>query len=149
MQLNANTKSYLPYAGDITSVEAWNLLKTKASAVLVDVRTQPEWEQGVADLSSLNKTPHFISIKLAPDYSRNPDFIDNLVDSLGGITRESVIIFMCRGGGRSSTAASEITAAFGATCYNIAGGFEGEVSTNHGIAGWKASNLLWEIPNKT
>jgi rhodanese-related sulfurtransferase len=46
----------LGYAGDLTPKEAWTLLKKSPEAVLIDVRTQPEWAfVGIPNLSSIDK----------------------------------------------------------------------------------------------
>ena len=44
------------YAGDVTPEEAWDILKTDKSAVLIDCRTDAEWSYvGQTDLSGLRK----------------------------------------------------------------------------------------------
>ena len=44
------------YAGDLSSPEAWELLERDPQAVLIDVRTEPEWRfVGVPDPSGIEK----------------------------------------------------------------------------------------------
>ena len=44
------------YAGDITSIEAWKILKNDKASLLIDVRSEAEWAYvGVTDLASINK----------------------------------------------------------------------------------------------
>ena len=44
------------YAGDLSPRESWRLLGEDPRAVLIDVRTQPEWAfVGLPDLGSLGK----------------------------------------------------------------------------------------------
>ena len=46
------------YAGDITPLEAWEMLKSQPEATLVDVRSRMEWMLvGVPDISALGKKP--------------------------------------------------------------------------------------------
>jgi len=44
------------YAGDVTAQKAWDALTENPGAVLVDVRTESEWNLiGKPDLSSINR----------------------------------------------------------------------------------------------
>jgi rhodanese-related sulfurtransferase len=46
----------MSYAGDVSPADAWKALSQDSKAMLVDVRTQPEWNfVGVPDLRSLGK----------------------------------------------------------------------------------------------
>ena len=55
------------YAGDVSPREAWDLLATEANAVLVDVRTQPEWSfVGQPDLTRLGKRAVPLSWQVYP-----------------------------------------------------------------------------------
>ena len=48
------------YAGDVDCTEAWDILNRDTAAVLVDVRTVPEWEfVGIPDLGSIGKKNPF------------------------------------------------------------------------------------------
>ena len=58
---SGNTVASVPtsgYAGDLTAEAAWKRLETNPEALLIDVRTRPEWSFiGVPDLSSLARRP--------------------------------------------------------------------------------------------
>ena len=64
-----------PYAGDLTSQEAWRALQEDDKAVLVDVRTRPEWGfVGLPDLSSLGQRPHCVEWQTYPEMAIDPGF---------------------------------------------------------------------------
>lgn len=133
------------YAGDITATEVWNLLAADSAAQLVDVRTQPEWSfVGVPDLSRLGKRPVFVSWQLYPEMTVNPRFADELRGQ--GIKPGQPLYFLCRSGARSRAAAKAMTAAGFSPCYNVAGGFEGDLDADKHrgrLGGWKAADLAW------
>lgn len=134
------------YAGDVSPKEAWDGLVQAPKAALIDVRTQPEWAfVGVPDLRSLGKKAGFVCWQVYPQMQVDPDFVAK-VEQLVGADKSTPIYFICRSGARSRSAAIAMTAAGYEHCYNIAGGFEGDVDgeghrgrTN----GWKAGNLPW------
>ena len=134
------------YAGDVSPVDAWNALNSKPSAQLVDVRTQAEWSfAGVPSLDSVNKNVKTISWKFYPNFDVNPRFIEQLEATVAD--KNTPLYFLCKTGGRSADAAIAATAAGYTACYNIAGGFEGDINTNHQrgqVNGWKASRLPWQ-----
>ena len=44
----------MSYAGDISPKQAWDMLTQEKTAVLVDVRTRPEWSfVGIPDLGGM------------------------------------------------------------------------------------------------
>lgn len=133
------------YAGDVLPQQAWDVLKSDPAAVLIDVRTRPEWGfVGVPDLSAIGKEAALISWQLFPDMARNPEF-EAAVEGLG-IARDAPVFFLCRTGGRSRAAAIAMTAAGYGTCYNVAYGFEGEPDQERHrglVNGWKAERLPW------
>lgn len=121
------------YAGDITAVEAWELLAKKADAVLVDVRTTQEWEQiGLPDLSGLGKVVQRLSWMFLPSGERNSQFISEF--SRLQVAKDTPVLLLCRSGGRSQAAAMALTQNGYCRCFNVAGGFEG-------ASGWMASQL--------
>ncbi len=134
------------YAGDVTPAAAWQALGANPAAELVDVRTAPEWVfAGVPDLTSLGKTLHKISWKFYPAYDLNSQFLAQLEAAMPD--RSAPIYFLCKTGGRSLDAAVAATGAGYTTCYNIAGGMEGEMNDARQRGqrnGWKASQLPWE-----
>ena len=133
------------YAGDIPPSKAWEILAKDQRAALIDVRTVPEWNfVGVPDLSGLNKNVALISWQNYPDMARNDDF-ERTVEALG-VAKDAPLLFLCRSGARSRSAAIAMTARGYKTCYNVAEGFEGDVNdANHrgGNYGWKVAGLHW------
>ncbi len=135
----------MSYAGDLSPEQAWTLLKDESGAVLVDVRTQPEWSfVGLPDLSSVGKAPVTLAWQLYPAMQVNDRFAAELAAK--GIGPEQPLLFLCRSGARSQAAAVAMTQAGYRRCYNIAGGFEGphDAAKHRGtVAGWKHAGLPW------
>lgn len=137
------------YAGDVSAMEAWDLLSAEANAVLVDVRTTPEWNfVGVVDLSPLGKTPLLLEWQQWPAMSVNGSFVSDLTSRLGelAIGPDAPVLFLCRSGARSLAAAVAMTAAGWSRALNIRGGFEGPLDAvrHRGSSdGWKAAGLPW------
>lgn len=124
----------MSYAGDITPQQAWDFLVENPDAVLVDVRTDREWQQiGVPDTTSIDRRTIFIQWSNSWG-ERNPQFVDELREA--EIT--GPIVFICRSGNRSVGAATVATAAGFAPSYNVLEGFEGRSAP-----GWK-STLPWK-----
>ena len=145
------TSSRLPfpadagYAGDVDAKHAWDLLKGDPHAVLVDVRTEAEWEfSGVPALTTLDKEPVFVPWQVYPSMESNPNFADAVLAA--GVDKSSPVLFICRSGARSKAAAIAMTAAGYQTCFNVSGGFEGpHDAEGHraSIDGWKFHGLPW------
>lgn len=135
----------MTYAGDVSSVEAWDVLTKNSDSLLVDVRSSAEFAfVGVPDLSSIGKEVKLLSIREFPEMSPEPDFMDRLQTLVANT--DVAIYFLCRSGARSREAAEKATANGYKHCYNISDGFEGDVDTNKhrgNLNGWKASNLPW------
>ena len=133
------------YAGDVSPRDAWNLLSSDEKALLVDVRTAPEWSfVGLPDLSPLGKRVVQQSWQVYPRMEVDADFAARLAAIAGD--REAPILFLCRSGARSRAAAIAMTAAGYRRCYNVANGFEGnhDAERHRGrAAGWKADGLPW------
>ncbi len=67
------------YAGDVLAAEAYRVLSSDETSVLIDVRTQAEWGYvGVPDLSALGKTPLFLEWQSFPTMQVDPDFAARL-----------------------------------------------------------------------
>ena len=134
------------YAGDITPDNAWEILKSDKKAQLVDVRTVPEWAfVGYPDIASLKKKLVRICWRIYPQMLPNQEFERQLEREVSD--KDAPLLFLCRSGGRSLDAAIAMTAKGYSKCYNIAGGFEGDLDEgNHrGTRNcWKSANLPWE-----
>lgn len=135
----------LPYAGDVTPAQGWEALTQNKQAQLIDVRTHAEWVfAGIADLTNLGKEAVSISWKFYPNFDLNPQFIAQLEQAVADKT--APLYFLCKSGGRSTDAAIAATQAGYTHCYNIAGGFEGDMNNQRQrgqSSGWKAAGLPW------
>lgn len=133
------------YAGDILPKEAWELLEREPDAVLIDVRTAPEWHYvGAPDLAPLGRQAKFCEWVRFPDGAPNPRFVEQVAELAPD--PEAPVLFLCRSGVRSKGAAVALTEAGYARCYNIAEGFEGDKDgTGHRgkAGGWKVAGLPW------
>ena len=133
------------YAGDLSVQEAWKLLTDDDSAVLVDVRTRPEWLfVGIPDLSGLGRDPVFCEWQSFPTMQINSEFAAQLRAT--GVGEDNPILFLCRSGQRSKSAAISMTKQGFSRCYNVAGGFEGPADNERHrgkVGGWKAAGLPW------
>ena len=128
----------LPYAGALTPREAHELLQLAPAARIVDVRTK-------AELDWVGRVPGAIEIEWMayPGNVLNPHFIQTLKHS---VMTESLLLFLCRSGQRSSAAAKAATEAGFPDCYNILEGFEGNKDANaqrNRSGGWRACGLPW------
>lgn len=129
----------MSYAGDLTPEEAWQ--KVADGATLVDVRTEAEWQIiGVPDTSSIAVEPKFVQWNLAGNVW-NTAFLAELK---AAVPADSELVFLCRSGARSISAAETATEA-GFISYNVLEGFEG-VPNSYGdrtVNGWKNRKLPW------
>jgi rhodanese-related sulfurtransferase len=133
----------LPYAGALTPQEAFQILSADNKALLIDVRTK-------AELELVGRVPNALNVEWAfyPGMVANTQFAEQLKAELDnrGFEKNSVLVFLCRTGGRSSNAAA-VAAAMGYTqAYNTLEGFEGEANAEKQrtlINGWKHAGLPW------
>lgn len=130
----------LPYEGALLPTEAYHLLSEAPSAVLVDVRAHAEWE-----LIGIIPGSAQIEWQSYPGWHANPFFITNLKQQ---IDPESLVMFICRSGGRSHKAAIAAMEAGFTNCYNVIQGFEGDkdpvTNRRSSVNGWKAAGLPWQ-----
>ena len=144
MSLQASARE--TYAGDLQPRQAWNLLRDCPDAMLIDVRTDAEWEfVGLPDLDELAKDPLLVSWQAFPDMQPNAKFVEELCRL--GLDFEQPLLFVCRSGVRSRSAAQAMTDAGYRACYNVAEGFEGdkdEHSRRGAVNGWKVCGLPWK-----
>lgn len=144
----ASGPSHTDYAGDISVADAWELLKSNASAQIVDVRTSAEWNYvGLPDVGTLQRKVHTVEWQSFPSGAPNAAFVGEAVQALGNITPETPVLFLCRSGVRSRAAAIAMTRAGFTHAYNIAGGFEGDLDGERHRGktnGWKAAGLPWK-----
>ncbi|WP_164503783.1 rhodanese-like domain-containing protein [Rickettsiales endosymbiont of Stachyamoeba lipophora] len=123
----------------VLSIEAFSKLQSDSKAILLDVRTQEEWQTiGSPDLSSISRQAVKISWRRSPDMEINPHFLDEIMHILN--SKQPTIYVMCRSGARSFQA-SEFLKHHGFNAINIMDGFEGSTKGQ----GWKNSNLPWGL----
>jgi rhodanese-related sulfurtransferase len=134
------------YDGDISPKQAWDMLAQDKAAVLVDVRTRPEWSfVGIPDLANLGKQVVLLSWQVYPEMKVDSDFVAKLKAELPG-GPDAPVLFLCRSGARSRAAAQALTAAGFSRCYNVSEGFEGDkdAGSHRGQrGGWKFASLPW------
>lgn len=128
----------LPYEGAVTPKEAAELLQLAPRARIVDVRTRAEWEW-------VGRIPDAIEIEWQsyPGSVPNTGFVQQLRHA---VDSESLLLFICRSGARSSAAAKAATEAGFPDCYNVLEGFEGDkdASGQRGkLGGWRFHDLPW------
>ncbi|MGH8669842.1 MAG: rhodanese-like domain-containing protein [Burkholderiales bacterium] len=130
------SKLGLPYAGALLPAEAHALMQ--AGARLVDVRTQPE-------LLYVGKVPGSVALEWQtyPGNRPNPDFLGALAAL---VPKHQPVMFLCRSGARSHSAAEAAAGAGWRESYNVLEGFEGgkDAAQHRGtVGGWKKAGLPW------
>ena len=109
-------------------------IKNNPKSVLLDVRTEEEWNaDGKPDGEKISLKTHFLTIQLA-DGSFNENFIEDFKKL--NIEKGCEVLTMCMGGVRSQMAA-ELLAKENYNCLNVSDGFLG----NSENAGWKKFGL--------
>lgn len=124
------------YAGAMTPAEA-EVLRAQGEAVVVDVRTQPEWV-------FVGRVPDAIAVEWQsfPDMTVNPNFVAQLRES---VAIDVPVLMLCRSGARSHLAAGAAAAA-GFRAYNVLEGFEGDLDAARqrgNVNGWRVRGLPW------
>jgi rhodanese-related sulfurtransferase len=126
----------VPYAGALTPAEAEQLMK--AGTTLVDVRTKPE-------LQYVGRIPGSLAVEWQtwPGSRPNPEFIGELAASIG---KDEPVMFICRSGARSHSAAEAAMRAGWKETYNVLEGFEGDKDSSghrNTLNGWRKAGLPW------
>ncbi len=131
----------VPEVPEVSVREACRILREDPHAVLLDVRTAPEWDfVGVPLVSSYAQ----VEWRLYPDMAINPDFLAE-VKALG-LPRRGRILCLCKSGGRSLEAAAFLLQNGYSECYNVREGFEGArnaIGQRRCVNGWIAEGLPW------
>ena len=129
------------YKGDVTPQDAFEKLQADAEAVLIDVRTIPEWNYvGVPAVERLLR----VEWNKFPNMDINADFIDHIESA--GVGKDAHVFTLCRSGVRSIAAAEALTAAGFTNAFNVLEGFEGDKNTDGqrgSVGGWKVAGLPW------
>lgn len=129
----------LPYAGALLPAEAFELLQQQGNAKLVDVRTKAEWEW-------VGRTPQALLVEWNtwPGGQPNPEFLNQLRAQVPDTS--TPVLFLCRSGGRSNSAAAMAARAGYTRSFNVLEGFEGdknEKGQRNTVGGWRAAGLPW------
>jgi len=118
----------------ILSQDVEDYVKNNPKSVLLDVRTEEEWNSdGKPDGEKIALKTYFITIQFA-DTTFNQNFVEDFKKL--NIEKDYEILAMCMGGVRSQ-AAAELLTKEGYNCVNISDGFLG----NSENVGWKNSGL--------
>ena len=119
----------------LASNEIKEYLKSQPNCVLLDVRTDEEWNQdGKPDGDKIGLKTHFLTIQIGEERIFNENFIQEFKNLK--INQDQEILTMCRSGNRSQIAAELLTKE-NYTCSNISDGFLG----NQENIGWKNCDL--------
>jgi rhodanese-related sulfurtransferase len=127
----------LGYAGGVPPQAAWQLF-SGGHAQLVDVRSAEERK-------FVGHVPNSFHVAWATGTSltRNPRFARELEAK---VSKDSVILLLCRSGKRSVLAAEVATKAGFTQVFNVLEGFEGEIDAQQhrgGADGWRFHKLPW------
>ena len=128
----------LPYEGALYPDEAYEILQSAPGAKLVDVRSRAEldWVGRISDAVEIEWFTY-------PGMKANPNFNAELQQQ---VDKEALVLFICRSGGRSHSAAVAATQAGFRDCYNVLEGFEGDKDNNghrNVKEGWRVAGLPW------
>ena len=119
----------------LASNEIRKYLKIQPNCVLLDVRTNDEWEQvGKPDGEIIGLKTYFLSLQFGVERTFNKNFVQEFKNLK--ISQDKEILTICRSGVRSQFAA-ELLVKENYTCSNISDGFEG----NNENIGWKMCEL--------
>lgn len=129
----------LPYEGALLPAEAYEIWQTAPGAKLIDVRTR-------AELDWVGRIPGAVEIEWMhyPAMKPNQNFMAELEQA---IDSEGLMLFICRSGGRSHSAAALATSNGFTDCYNVLEGFEGDPDDSkhrNNKSGWRKAGLPWE-----
>ena len=121
----------------ILSNEVRDYIKDNPKSVLLDVRTEEEWNpDGKPDGEKEALKTHFLTIQFF-DKTFNQNFIEDFKKL--NIKKDHEILSICMGGLRSQVA-TELLTKEGYSCINISDGFLG----NSENVGWKKSGLPYK-----
>ena len=120
----------------IKSSEIEDFIKENSNTVLLDVRTENEWNSlGKPKAEDLNSKTYFVTVSHDLSNWQVPDqnFIVNVKKKIG---KDKKILVMCAAGGRSMIAANLLENE-GYSVLNVSDGYSG----NSQDPGWKKLNL--------
>ena len=122
---------------NIPSEKIKDFLNDNSNTVVLDVRTEEEWNNvGKPDAETLNSKTLFISLLVGLDRQKNENFVKEFLDKK--VSKKDNVLIICRSGVRSIAAAKLLQQQGYKNLINISDGFEGNPATGEG---WKKSNL--------
>lgn len=129
----------LSYQGALLPTEAQQVRGLVPGCTLVDVRTRPE-------LDFVGRIPGSVEIEWQsyPSGEPNPHFLAHLERQ---VSKESLVMFICRSGARSHAAAAAAAGAGYTQCYNVLEGFQGDRDASghrDSVGGWRRAGLPWQ-----
>jgi rhodanese-related sulfurtransferase len=132
----ASEKS-LTYKGELFPQEAYTLMQ-QAGARLIDVRTRAEFDY-------VGRIPGSVEIEWQtyPGGHANKTFLAEL---RAQVDKDAVVMFICRSGVRSHSAAEAAVSAGFVQAYNVLEGFQGDKDAERRrdtIGGWRVAGLPW------
>jgi rhodanese-related sulfurtransferase len=135
-----------PDLQDLTAPEAYEMLQSDPSAILVDIRSFMEFQYVGHPLGSVH-----IPWLDEPDWTVNEDFVTDIRQlTLGGVCEAAgkavPIILICRSGKRTVEAGNTLLEAGITNVFHVVDGFEGDLDQNHqrgNINGWRHHGLPW------
>jgi len=128
----------LNYAGGLYPPEAWALFEA-GYATLVDVRSAEERKF----VGLVPGTEH-VAWQTGTALIKNPRFLRDLEKK---VTKQDVVLFLCRSGKRSAAAAEAATKAGFVNAFNVLEGFEGDLDNQQRrgeTGGWRHWGLPWQ-----
>lgn len=132
-----------PEIPEITPPEAAERCRENSDTVIIDVRSQVEYEYVGHPIGALH-----VPWKEFPDWQENDAFCQQVDAALGAeIDLDRPLLILCRSGVRSMAAAKKLSAHGYTNVANIAEGFEGDKDEHKHrstINGWRFHGLPWE-----
>lgn len=127
--------------------QAWEILRQRPEAVLLDVRSRMEFDYVGHPVGAVH-----VPWQEYPAWRVDPEFVARVAAHLQvlrpGVAPEEVpLLAMCRSGNRSAAAALALEQAGYRHVYNILEGFEGDRDADRHrgtVNGWRFYGLPWE-----
>lgn len=132
---------------EVNPQQAWDILNSDKSAVILDVRSRFEHEYVGHPESAIN-----VPWKEVPDWKIDPEFVQKVRLQLKSLSGQAdpaealTVLTLCRSGQRSMAAATRLAESGFTRVINIAEGFEGVLDSNGHrgtVNGWRYHRLPW------
>jgi len=133
---------------EITPLQAFEILNSDKSSVLIDVRTVPEFEYVGHPVNAVNiPWPGAPSPEAVQDFVKKVRKNLQMLNNAGGPIESLPVLAICRSGRRSMDAAVALTESGFEKVFNVVEGFEGGLDRERHrgtINGWRYHGLPWE-----